>query len=191
MACEQPAYTYLAKGKYWYFRKDGWQERLPGAPGDADFTDRYHTLIERGQLKRARQSARAIGARNRRLSSKGGMRAGTIYFIGAKAGAVKIGFTTDLDARLHRLQMNCPTKLVVLACHEGLRRDELELHRRFASARLHGEWFRRTTDVVEAIRDAEQDSLHRRKSMPIGHPERKQATANNRASDCELFSRVS
>lgn len=156
---KRPAYTFVVKGRHWYFRRHGLQEALPGEPGDAEFAKRYDELLllaERGRLKRiasqSEKAKRAAAARDRRLEAAT-RKAGLIYFIGSSSGPVKIGFTTNIQSRLHRLQMNSPRKLRVLAAYPGSRRDELMLHRQCANDRLHGEWFKRTPDLVEAMRN--------------------------------------
>lgn len=77
---------------------------------------------------------------------------GTVYFIGPRAGPVKIGFTTDLPRRLKRLQSGSPVKLEVLAsATEQEMVQERIYHFQFASQRLHGEWFEMTLELQELI----------------------------------------
>jgi hypothetical protein len=156
----RPAYTFVVKGRHWYFRRFGLQEALPGQPGDPEFAKRYAELVplaDRARAKRlvsqSEKAKRAAAARDRRLAAAT-RRAGLIYFIGSSSGPVKIGFTTNIQSRLHRLQMNSPRKLRVLAAYPGSRRDELMLHRQCANDRLHGEWFKRTPALVGIIRKA-------------------------------------
>lgn len=44
-------YTYLAKGRYWRFRRNGIDTSLPGQPGEPDFHKRYAALVEQSQPK--------------------------------------------------------------------------------------------------------------------------------------------
>lgn len=76
---------------------------------------------------------------------------GTIYFIGPADGPVKIGFASRLAVRLKDLRLANALPLEVLASVEGPPRLEREYHRRFASARLHGEWFERTPEIEAEI----------------------------------------
>lgn len=146
-----PPFTFVVKGKHWYFRRRGEQVPLPGAPGDEAFQLRYDALL-RGQAKVVENRAkRAAVARSRRLKVAGSSMPGTIYFIGGNVGPIKIGFTTNIETRLRRLQMNSPRRLRVLAARNGSRRDELELHRRYGEQRLHGEWFKRSPELVAVI----------------------------------------
>lgn len=41
----RPAYTYIAKGKYWRFRYKGLDAPLPGQPGDREFEAKYSELL--------------------------------------------------------------------------------------------------------------------------------------------------
>lgn len=78
-------------------------------------------------------------------------RKGTIYVVGF-ALYVKIGFTTGpLEYRLPALQVGCPERIEVLATHVGKIELERSLHRRFASQRSYGEWFRRVGKLAEWI----------------------------------------
>lgn len=67
---------------------------------------------------------------------------GTIYFLHAPAcSVVKIGFTTDLQKRMHRLQGQAPCPLHLLGTKDGDRAMEQELHARFHKYVHIGEWF--------------------------------------------------
>lgn len=66
-----------------------------------------------------------------------------IYFIqNAEANVVKIGVSVDPEQRLASLQTAHHSPLKLLGSIPGGFSEESELHRRFASFRLHGEWFR-------------------------------------------------
>lgn len=81
-----------------------------------------------------------------------------VYFIGAEHGAVKIGSTTDPNARLVSLQCGGPIPLRVLATRAGGRAEELAYHRRFAAHRMHGEWFERTPEIEAEIASLAQQA---------------------------------
>lgn len=76
---------------------------------------------------------------------------GIVYFIGPRRGQVKIGFTTDLPARLTRIQAHSPLWLTVLASVEGTVETERNYHRQFNRHRLHGEWFTRSPEIDAEI----------------------------------------
>lgn len=65
-----------------------------------------------------------------------------VYFIGCEVtGLVKIGRAQEPSHRLRTLQCGSPTELRILRTVVGDRQREIDLHRRFASSRRHGEWF--------------------------------------------------
>ncbi len=78
-----------------------------------------------------------------------------VYFVrAAGGGSIKIGSTKLLRTRMLALQSGCPIKLCVLHTIEGAGyREETALHRRFAKARLHGEWFRPVPELLGLLRD--------------------------------------
>jgi hypothetical protein len=62
---------------------------------------------------------------------------------------VKIGITTNLDLRMSNLQTPEPVKLYALI--DGWRREEMQIHGRFAEHRLQGEWFLKKDALSEWI----------------------------------------
>lgn len=44
MAVAEIPFTFIVKGRYWYFRRAGLQTRIPGKPGDREFHARYDEL---------------------------------------------------------------------------------------------------------------------------------------------------
>lgn len=75
-----------------------------------------------------------------------------VYFIQAlEGGPIKIGYTSSKSAknRLANLQTAHAQKLVVLATTE--RHEEADLHERFKSLRLAGEWFKPAPTLVAWI----------------------------------------
>lgn len=74
-----------------------------------------------------------------------------IYFIQAEGlGHIKIGFTDHDDTlqRLVQLQTGSPVPLRLLGTIPGTLNDEKTLHRRFASDRVQGEWFKPSTKLL-------------------------------------------
>ena len=75
-----------------------------------------------------------------------------IYAIGQEPrGLVKIGRAKDPEKRLRAMQTGSPLPLTLLAAAELPAGMERELHRELSRARVRGEWFRRTSDVLEAV----------------------------------------
>lgn len=71
-----------------------------------------------------------------------------VYFIQCgDGGPVKIGKANDVEKRLTLLQIGSPYSLTLLGIMAGGRVDESELHRRFASSRMRGEWFAPTEEL--------------------------------------------
>ena len=73
-----------------------------------------------------------------------------IYFV-ASSERVKIGFTSMVIPRLTQIKTSCPTPVYLVGLIPGTRGDEAELHERFAAARVRGEWFKPTKELVEFI----------------------------------------
>lgn len=74
-----------------------------------------------------------------------------IYFICAGDDLIKIGHTTNLDARLRSLRTAHPKELQILLVIPGSRDDEQQLHRRFADLRVGREWFRHDGPISDYI----------------------------------------
>lgn len=77
-----------------------------------------------------------------------------VYFIESPAlGLVKIGSAANVDQRLARLQTGSADRLVLhgVWLTDDAFRLEREFHVRCASARSHGEWFRKTPEVLDLM----------------------------------------
>jgi len=76
-----------------------------------------------------------------------------VYFIQAgENGPVKIGVAKNPAERLAQLQTVSPDVLRLLGTIQGVGRyGERTLHERFRYARVHGEWFRPTDDLMGFI----------------------------------------
>lgn len=73
---------------------------------------------------------------------------GFVYFVQAEIGGlVKIGWATKPAERVRNMQRWCPVKLTILFSVPGDGKMEAELHRRFKSARQHGEWFEPVPEI--------------------------------------------
>lgn len=78
---------------------------------------------------------------------------GWLYFLqSGPGGPIKIGFTSrHVSARLAVLQVGNPHPLELLRSVPGNREDERKLHARFASARVTGEWFQPSPELLAFI----------------------------------------
>jgi hypothetical protein len=112
---------------------------------------RYEEAGSEGDVRSESLSAGVHEASGRREK-------GSVYFISTDApdSPIKIGHTTlPVEDRLCSLQTGNPHPLKVLACVEADIYRENGFHRLFASARIKGEWFTRTPEllaVIEAFR---------------------------------------
>ncbi len=107
----------------------------------------YGRTAEIAEAKMRRERGQVLPAD---LDEAGG---DVVYFVqSAMGGPIKIGITSDLEARMKVLQMCCPFVLRVLHAVRGVDRSfESALHKRFAHYRLHGEWFENTRELMELI----------------------------------------
>jgi hypothetical protein len=76
-----------------------------------------------------------------------------VYFIADEDGYVKIGTAWSAASRLRDLQTASRQQLRILATMQGGHAEEAALHRRFASARLRGEWFQPVGELLQFIED--------------------------------------
>ena len=75
-----------------------------------------------------------------------------IYFVySPKQDAVKIGFTKNFKKRLSGIQSSCSDKLQTLLLIDGGNKLETELHEKFHTDKLVGEWFRYSDSIKEFI----------------------------------------
>lgn len=73
---------------------------------------------------------------------------GFVYFIrDAAAGLVKIGHAGNPWRRLYQIQVHNAAPLEIVAIEQGGEKRESELHVRFSSSHVRGEWFRFDGDV--------------------------------------------
>lgn len=74
-----------------------------------------------------------------------------IYFIGPENGPIKIGKAKNVKHRLSGIQVGYPHKLFIHGVMLASPRAETALHAKFSSARLNGEWFERTPEILAYI----------------------------------------
>lgn len=113
-------------------------------------------LAEPAKMRHAGRRGTGDSGRCVLLSKEGfmtlGAAGGFVYFVEAcGVGAVKIGYTGHLESRLSGIQSHCPVQVLLLGYVVGSRADERALHTQFHHLRLHGEWFRLTTELREFI----------------------------------------
>ena len=75
-----------------------------------------------------------------------------VYFIqSADDGSIKIGTSKDVPGRIRSIVWETKRQLTLLAMMSGDRDIEQSLHRRFAHARIRGEWFRPVPELLAYI----------------------------------------
>ncbi len=81
----------------------------------------------------------------------------TLYFIETECVErhIKIGVAWNVAGRLSALQGACPYRLRLLKRVPGAADQERILHKRFAKDRLTGEWFKRSTELLDLISSLE------------------------------------
>lgn len=99
----------------------------------------------KGNLAYLKAKNGAVGFTNRLAQNK------YLYFIGC-GDAVKIGISSDPNARLETLAAGAPGKLDLIAMIPKAGNLETECHKRLAHLHIHGEWFRRTSEIDTLIK---------------------------------------
>jgi hypothetical protein len=75
-----------------------------------------------------------------------------VYFLlNPRTCEVKIGFTSDLNARMSSLKSGAGSELSLIRLIDGGRATEKWLHRRFAHLRRSGEWFSYHDDMLSIV----------------------------------------
>ncbi len=74
-----------------------------------------------------------------------------VYLISDDLGRVKIGHSRNPESRLKDLCNAAGRKLRLLSCRLGGQPLEYELHQRFKSLRLNGEWFADSAEIRAAF----------------------------------------
>lgn len=81
---------------------------------------------------------------------------GHVYFGRMSSGAIKIGFTTDLERRLTELWHMVPGGVSLLASALGAFEAEAWVHKRFSHLKISGEWFRPEPELLDFINEVKK-----------------------------------
>lgn len=85
-----------------------------------------------------------------------------VYFVEAvDLNLIKIGYALDLEKRFTALMTSSPAALSLLGVLRGGPRLEMAIHEQLAAHRAHGEWFRKTPEVMAVVATAEQHDWQR------------------------------
>jgi hypothetical protein len=82
-----------------------------------------------------------------------------VYFIQDVNGPVKIGKAYDPNARLAELQCGNPQPLTLRSVVLAASDTEYRLHVAWVGYRIHGEWFRDETRLIELARRAQREQI--------------------------------
>lgn len=115
----------------------------------------FHEELKGNTVERARHEgvkalALASTIDNLVILSKPGVYAVTL----PGSERIKVGFTTNLDDRIHTLETGSPFPLKVLLFMPGAFHLETSLHLRLARFRAHREWFQDVPEVRAVLADA-------------------------------------
>lgn len=77
--------------------------------------------------------------------------AGPCVYFAAAGSFIKIGYSSNWPNRIAHLQVACPYRISAVLVISGTQSTEAELHERFKDLRIHGEWFRRSAELLEFI----------------------------------------
>lgn len=90
------------------------------------------------------------------LKSKEELGEGYIYVVGNKEHKVcKIGFSRNVFKRISGIQTGCPFLLEIFCIINGDIATEKKLHKKYASIKLSGEWFKYEGKLKESISKVE------------------------------------
>lgn len=79
---------------------------------------------------------------------------GFIYFIQAKSGPIKIGYTKNPKTRFDQLVVGHYEDLILRGVLPGTLADEKNLHKSIARSKIRGEWFHPTEEVLAIVAQA-------------------------------------
>lgn len=141
------SYTFADDRARWV---ENGSDRLPDIPY---FDQVYRYLVEQYAANRANPLGKflapAVEAMDRSVAKRDGSR---VYF--ARAGdRIKVGWSKNVATRIAQLQTGNPDPIQLLATTPGGRSLEREVHSRFADARVTGEWFSATPELLAYIAD--------------------------------------
>jgi hypothetical protein len=86
-------------------------------------------------------------------------KSGYVYVFADGHGFYKIGKSVDWMARLHSPGFSPYTKVIAILKASNRHQMELELHKKFESKRVKGEWFRLDQQDIKEIRSTYQEQI--------------------------------
>ena len=133
-------------------RKARYRTQATHCPSGHEFTPKNTKILHSGHRscrECARARSRVAAQQRRRAQPKIAEQVDRrVYFISDDCGHVKIGVADNPQLRLADLQTANATQLRIEAIEPGGVSRERELHARFSTDHLRGEWFRFTPDIA-------------------------------------------
>lgn len=132
--------------------------RIPGAKKIGRRWRMLSTYVAQVKAEEDIEQNRALAsatARGLRCNRKGLPLCSGVYFVQAlDVGLIKIGLAKNIRKRLSGLDSQSAVALTFLGYVPGGRAVELELHARFGSHRVRGEWFHPVEELLALIAEA-------------------------------------
>lgn len=122
---------------------DALDECMTANTGAADITSLYEAIF--ALMAQSRKGADEAEKRSESCAQ--------VYFIQRADGNIKIGYSYDPLQRKGQLQTQYDCEMTLLATLKGARVKEKELHGRFAAARVKGEWFAPSHELMSFIKE--------------------------------------
>lgn len=94
-----------------------------------------------------------------------------VYFA-ASNGSIKIGYSTNIPARLTAIRTGNPSEVLLLGTLPGGRELEREIHAALSNYRLQGEWFKDCADVRNCLATYRSVANNRECERQKASPER-------------------
>ncbi len=157
--------THTDCGAVYSFRDDvdprlfAGRDRLPDIP---HFDVVYRYLVEQYAANRTNPLGKHLAPAVEAMDAAIAERRGTSVYFASSANRIKIGWSGQVATRLAQLQTGNPDPVRLLATMPGGRALERRLHERFADARLAGEWFAATPELMAYIELTRHDQDHDR-----------------------------
>jgi len=90
---------------------------------------------------------------------------GKVYFLQREDGLIKIGYSSDIDARIDQLNRSHKGLKVLRVIHGDQRRETM-IHQQLKAHREYGEWFRPEAQVFDFISSVEDGEFHALQANP-------------------------
>lgn len=115
------------------------------------FREVFRHLAEQRAANRANAVGAFLGGAVDAMEAGLAARDGSSVYFASAGNRVKIGWSKQVGTRLAQLQTGNPDPIKLLGTVPGGRAKERKIQDRFAHARVHGEWFEATPELLAFI----------------------------------------